>query len=82
MVEEELGGETISEETSAESVLGEEGGEEEEISVNVVMLETMFNRLAVIEKLAKGEITPEQAIEQLSRIRAPEVEKRRRRRRK
>ncbi len=83
MVEEEVGETTVTEESSAESVVSEEaGGEEEEISVNVVMLETMFERLAVLEKLAKGEITPREALELLAKVRAPEVEKRRRRRRK
>ena len=61
----------------------EESGEEasEEISVNVLLLEVMLNRLSVLEKLAKGEITPEEAAQMLSALRAPELEKRRRRRR-
>ncbi len=64
---------------SAEAEEGEEAGEE--ISVNILLLEVMLNRLSVIEKLARGEITPEEAAQILSAIRAPELEKRRRRRR-
>ena len=72
---EETGGE------GGESVV--EGGEEEaeEISVNIVLLETMLQRLQILEQLARGELKPEEAAAKLASIRAPEVEKRRRRRR-
>ncbi len=73
--------EEITEVETAESSASEEE-EVEEISVNVQMLEAMLERLSVLEKLAKGEMKPEEAVEKLGAIAVPEVEKRRRRRRK
>ena len=67
--------------TGGESVVEGGEGEAEEISVNVVLLETMLERLKIIEQLAKGELKPEEAAAKLATIKAPEVEKRRRRRR-
>ena len=64
-----------------ESVVEEGEGEAEEISVNIVLLETMLERLKILEQLAKGQISAEEAAAKLSSIKAPEVEKRRRRRR-
>ncbi len=68
-------------EPSGEAMESEEEGTEE-ISVNVQMLEVMLERLAVLEKLTKGEISVEEAVQLLESVTVPEVEKRRRRRKK
>ncbi len=83
MVEEEVAEEVTGEGGTGggESVVEGGEGEAEEISVNVVLLETMLERLRILEQLAKGELKPEEAAAKLSTLKAPEVEKRRRRRR-
>ncbi|AEM39493.1 hypothetical protein Pyrfu_1636 [Pyrolobus fumarii 1A] len=85
VLEEEYGEATLSEETSETlTTEGEEGeeGEAEEISVNVLLLEAMLDRLNVLEKLARGELSETEARTALEGIAVPESEKRRRRRRK
>ena len=79
LVEEEFSEPTEAPPTTEAEESGEEAGEE--ISVNIILLEVMLNRLSVLEKLARGEVSPEEAAQMLSAIRAPELEKRRRRRR-
>jgi hypothetical protein len=80
LVEEEVS--EAYESTETASTVEEEGGEEEEISVSAAALEAMLERLAVIEKLARGEMSPEEAAQVLSKIRMPELEKKKRRRRR
>ncbi len=66
-------------EATAETA-AEEEAEEPEIDINAALLEVMVRRTEILEKLARGEASPEAVKEELEAVRVPALGGRRRRR--